>query len=101
MNKCYVNIADYQGGNWAFGFVGTIKEWQELALTWCDSDENFDLYDAIKQHELNEKLLDMISEIWTIEIIELNNENINRIMEVYSEEDLGWLLKFLIDKVVQ
>ena len=43
MKKYYVNIRDYQGGNWACGFVGTIKEWKELAISWCESDENIEV----------------------------------------------------------
>lgn len=97
MEKYYVNVDDYQGGTWAFGRLQTIKGWQETAIEWCDSDENWDLLDEIKNHELNEELLDMISEIWTINIIEFSYDNLNEIEEKYDKYDLGCLLHSVLD----
>ena len=99
MSKLYINVEDYQSGNWAFGFVGTIKEWQELAISWCESDDNDELLEEIKRHELNNELLDIINDIWTINIIEFKKENIDKIIENYDKDDLKWLLKYLVEKV--
>lgn len=99
MSKYYININDFQSGSWAFGIVETIKGWQDIAISWCESDENFELLEEIKNHELNSELLDIINDIWTIEIVEFNKENVYKILENYSQEDLKWLLNNLVDKV--
>ena len=92
MAKYYVNIHDFQGGSWAMGCVETIKGWKERALEWCDSDENWELYKDIKKHKLDTDLLDIISDIWSIEIIEFNKENIEKILENYGKEEYYWML---------
>lgn len=99
MKKYYININDYQSGNWAMGFVDTIKGWQARAISWCESDENYELLDFIKKHKLNEKLLDLISEVWTINIVEFNYDNLDTIMENYSKEDLRFLIQDLMHKI--
>lgn len=75
MNKKYINIADYQGGSWCVGVVKTIKEWKEIALNWCDTDGNEELFEYISKQKENKDLLDFISEIWTIEIVEFDENN--------------------------
>jgi len=99
MKKYYVNIADYQGGTWAMGLLNTIKEWKELALSWCDSDDNEELYRLIKKHKLDTELLDIISEIWSIEIVEFNQDNVDKILESYTEKEYYWLLNDIMEKM--
>ena len=96
-NKYYINVRDYQGGSWAMGLLMTLKQWKILALQWCDSDGNEELYDEIKKHELNDELLDIINEIWTIEIVEFNKENINKILDNYGVNEYYWLLDSVLD----
>lgn len=74
-NKLYINVEDYQGGTWALGQVGTIQEWKEMALSWCDSDENWEMYDFIEKHKNNVALLDYISDYWSIKIVEFDENN--------------------------
>lgn len=97
MKKYYINVDDYQGGTWAFGRIETIKGWQDIAIEWCESDENYEILDIIKNHELNEDLLDIISEIWSMNIIEFNKDNINEIEKKYSIYDMGTLLHNICD----
>lgn len=99
MKKYYININDYQGGTWAMGFTDTIKGWKERAIEWCESDESFELLDFIKKHKLNEDLLGIISEIWSIDIVEFNYDNLDTIMEKYSKEDLRFLIQDLMHKI--
>ena len=99
MKKLYININDYQGGSWAMGQLGTIKDWQKIALEWCDSDENWGLYDEIKNHKLNEELLKIINEIWTIEIVEFNRENLDKILDNYSRNEYYWLLQDIMERL--
>lgn len=93
----YINIRDYQGGTWAMGCVDTIKEWKNRALEWCDSDENWELYKAIKNHKLDTELLDIISEYWDIKIVEFSKDNINEILDNYGTEEYYWLLDSVLD----
>ena len=97
MSKLYINVADYQGGTWSFGCVGDIKYWQERALGWCESDDNEELFDVIKSHKLDNELLDIINDIWTMDIVEFKRENIDRILESYDEDSLAWLLINLME----
>ena len=92
MKKYYINVADYQGGSWAMGLLNTISDWKKLALVWCDSDDNIELYRLIKKHKLDTELLDLISEIWSIEIVEFNQDNLNKILESYTDKEYYWLL---------
>lgn len=106
MSKLYVNIRDYQSenaghncGGFAFGFVGTIKDWKERALEWCDSDSNIEIYNYIKKHKLNEDLLEFINDYWDIKIGELNKDNIRELEEHYGAYEFGILVRYLIDYI--
>lgn len=106
MGKLYVNSRDYQSGNagykyggFAFGFVGTIKDWKNRALEWCDSDGNLEMYNYIKKHKLNEDLLEDINKYWDIKIVELNKDNIRELVEYYHAYDFGVLVRYLIDYI--
>lgn len=99
MKKYYINVNDYQGGSWAMGCLHTIKEWKQRALEWCDTDENWELYKYIKKHKLNTELLDIISEYWSINIVEFNYDNLDKILDNYGRYEYYWLLQDIIDKV--
>lgn len=88
----YVNIKDNQSGGWYVGVCQTIEEWKNSALVWCDSDNNEELYEIIEKHELDEKLIDMISDIWSIEIVKLNKENYFDIVDSLDFEELKTLI---------
>lgn len=96
MKKFYVNIRDRQGGTWYLGVCNTIKEWKETALMWCDSNGNEELYKVIKKHKLDAELIDMISDIWSMEIVEVNIDNYYKIANNLDCEDLKPLLYTLI-----
>ena len=99
MKKYYINVADYQGGTWAMGCLETISGWKNRALEWCDSDGNIELYRLIKKHKLDTELLDIINDIWTIEIVEFNVDNINKILETYSEKEYYYLLQDIMENM--
>lgn len=71
----YINTRDYQGGSWYIGVIGSIKEWKEFALFWCDSDDNEELYDYISKQKENEDLLNFINEVWSMEIVKFDKNN--------------------------
>lgn len=97
MKKYYINVNDFQGGSWAFGCVKTLSGWKKIALEWCDADENWELYRIIKTHKLDNELLDIINDIWTINIVELNVENTNKIMETYTTRDYYYLILDMLE----
>lgn len=99
MKKYYINVNDYQGGSWAMGCLSTIKEWKQRALEWCDSDENWELYKAIKKHKLDNELLDIINDYWSINIVEFNKENQDKIIENYGIGDYQWLIRDILYKI--
>ena len=90
MNKMYINISDFQGGSWYVGVVKTIKEWKEIALNWCETDDNDELFDYINKLEENTDLLDFISEIWSIEIVEFDKNNKEHLQ--LKEDRESWCL---------
>jgi len=73
--KEYINVSDFQGGSWYIGVVETIENWKEIALSWCETDEAEELYEYINKQKADKKLLDFISEVWSIEIVEFNKNN--------------------------
>lgn len=79
----YINIADYQGGSWYVGSMGTLEQWKNTALSWCDSDDNDELYDYINNRKASKGLIEFINEVWQIEIVKYdkNNEEHKRLIE--------------------
>lgn len=84
----YINIGDHQGDQFAVGCYGSLKAWALKVLDWADADEYGDsIDDAIDGTDttqmiyvyqlLNcfkpETLIDLINEIWQIEIIKLED----------------------------
>lgn len=98
-NKYYINVADYQGGSWGMGHISTIAEWQQYALEWCDSDENWEMYDYIKNHALDKELLDIISDYWSIKIVEFSRDNYNLIEERYDADSYRYLIGDILSKI--
>jgi len=74
--KKYIVIEDYQGGEFGMYRAYTAEEWGEQAYEWADSDdwENPDEC-LLENFKTEEELINFISEIWEIEIVELNSEN--------------------------
>ena len=80
----YICIKDLQGGTFAVGCVETIENWQKIALNWCDSDGNYELYNYIKK--LNEKhVINEIREIWQLKIIPVTELDIERMFELVEK----------------
>lgn len=71
----YINTRDYQGGSWFVGVKGSIQEWKNTALCWCDMDGNDELYEYIEKQKADKDLLDFINEVWTMEIVKYDKNN--------------------------
>ena len=84
-NSLYINISDFQGGDFAIGYYGTLKQWRAKAMEWCYLDEHSGLYRDLKTYKIkNYQLIDFINTYWEIEIVEYDkNKNYD-----ISEEDL-------------
>lgn len=71
--KLYINLEDYQNGGWFVGVYGTLKQWRNQAMEWCDMDENYEIYNLLKYYKIkNCDLLYFINDYWTIGIEEFN-----------------------------
>lgn len=85
--KKYLCIKDLQGGDFAVGCLESSEGWRKIALNWCGSDDNDELYRTVE--ELQEKeIINFIMEIWQIEIIELSEQalqTINFIEKIYKK----------------
>ena len=74
MKKMYININDYQGGDFAIGVYGKLIQWRKKAMEWCDMDDNYSLLNALKYYKIkNSELIDFINDFWDIEIVEFDN----------------------------
>lgn len=93
MNKLYINVEDYQGGDFAVGETLTAKDWKERVLQWCDSDGAEELYDYYKNFDISNEekewnFIQDISETWQIYIVpyDKNNEEHRILKEEYEGE---------------
>ena len=85
MQKKYIVIRDYQGGEFGMYRDYTAKEWGEQAFTWADSDGWENPEECLLENFKNEKeLIDYIQEMWDVEIVELNKNN-NEVMEFLKD----------------
>lgn len=77
MPKKYINIDDYQNGEWALGFCGTLKQWRECAMAWAFQDDMYVTYNQLKYYKIkNSRLIEYINDIWDIGIVEFDpNKN--------------------------
>ena len=71
--ELYINIKDYQGGNFAVGCIGNLKEWREKAIYWCDNDNYESLVKMLENYKIkNNELIDFIQDFWSIEIVKFD-----------------------------
>lgn len=79
--KKYIVIKDYQDGEFGMYRDFTAEQWGQQAYEWADSDdwENPDEC-LLENFETEKELIDFISEMWELEIIELN-KNDERVIE--------------------
>lgn len=99
--KKYININDYQGGTWAMGIIEPLNYWKKLALQWSDSDGNIEIYNMIKKHKLDAELIKIINDIWSIELVEFNLKNKNRIIEEYLNNRYTYVIRDLIEALIE
>lgn len=72
--KYFRGVEDYQGGSWGM-YVQSISDWRKIAMGWCDSDENWELYNALKYYKIkNKDLIEFIEEFWTIKLVPTSKE---------------------------
>jgi len=79
----YKCTRDLQGGSFAVDISQTIEEWRETAISWADSDESFGVVKELKKLPAN-KIIDYISEFWTLEIIKIYK---NQVRVIPGNED--------------
>lgn len=81
MCKQYICIDDYQNGDFHIGDTKTAEEWREWAMQMNDYDEFDDeMKQAIKSRQ-GDDLVQLIADIWQIEIVEFDKNNAEHIAE--------------------
>lgn len=85
--KYFRGVEDYQGGHWGM-FVKPINEWRKTAMNWCDSDENWEIYNELKYYRIkNKDLIPFIERMWDIKIVETPKEMYLKYKDVLYAED--------------
>lgn len=85
--KYFRGVKDYQGGSWGM-YCQSIKDWRQTAMEWCDSDENWGTYNALKYYKIkNEDLIDFIEDYWEIKLVETSKELYLKYKDKYDIED--------------
>lgn len=74
-------LEDLQGGEFAVGRVATIKEWKEIALEWCESDNNEEYAKFIKRLPQKD-IIGEIASMWDLEIKPITELDIERMFEL-------------------
>lgn len=83
----YRGVEDYQGGTWGM-YVQSISDWRKCAIEWCDSDENWELYNALKHYKIkNDKLIPFIEDYWSIKLVPTTKELYLKYKDIYNVED--------------
>jgi hypothetical protein len=82
----YINIEDMQKTGWALGVIGTWKDWREMAMSWAFIDSMEEVYEFLKSEIKGQDLIDYISDIWEINIVEFDENNKEHI---YLRENRG------------
>ena len=70
-NDIYVNVHDNQGTGWALGRILTLKDWRDQAIDWAEADGNEEVQEMIIDAR-DDEVLDLISDIWDIQIKAMN-----------------------------
>lgn len=85
MEKKYIVIRDYQGGEFGMYRDYTAKEWGEQAFSWAENDDWEQPEECLLENFKSEKeLIDFIQDMWEIEIIELDKNN-NEVMDFLKD----------------
>ena len=85
--KYYRGVKDYQGGSWGM-YCQSIKGWRETAMCWCDSDENWETYNALKYYKIkNADLIPFIENFWDIKLVETPKEMYLKYKDKYHIEE--------------
>lgn len=81
--KKYINLDDYQGDSFACGRIGSLKSWAYQVCEWATMDEYYDTIDEYDMFDIGllqlmnnfnpDTLIEIINEMWTINIQEVNN----------------------------
>lgn len=83
----YICIKDLQGTGFALDYVGTLKEWRELAMSWAYGDDRISLYNELKYYKIkNSELLDFIQDFWELEIVEYKEDEITEWCDCCGQE---------------
>ena len=83
----YRGVRDYQGGSWGM-YVQSISDWRKSAMDWCDSDENWGLYNALKYYKIkNKDLIPYIEDYWDIKLVPTSKELYLKYKDKYDTED--------------
>ena len=69
MKDLYVNIADFQGTDFAIGRTGTIEQWRQQALDWLDNNDFTRDYIEYLKNLDSDKVIAEISDNWQIYIV--------------------------------
>lgn len=87
--KYFRGVEDYQGGSWGM-YVQSISDWRKSAMQWCDSDENWELYNALKYYKIkNKDLIPYIEDVWDIKLVPTSKEMYLKYKDVIHEEEYG------------
>ncbi len=71
--ELYINIDDRQGGIFAIGRIGTLKQWREQAIEWFDSENNECLQNKFSKYYIkNKDLIQYINDMFEIEIVKFD-----------------------------
>lgn len=85
--KYFRGVEDYQGGSWGM-YVQSISDWRKSAMQWCDSDENWELYNALKYYKIkNKDLIPYIEDVWDIKLVPTSKEMYLKYKDAIHEEE--------------
>lgn len=88
MEKKYICVADYQGGDFGKYRTYTAKEWGEQARDWSDSDSSeYPEQWLLENFKNEEELINSIADMWEIQLEELSIDNIEVVEFLLSELD--------------
>lgn len=83
----YICTRDFQGNNFAVGKIQTANQWKETAMAWCWQDDCEELMKKIEEMTDERKIIDIIQEIWQLEIVLINDKTAELIKEIQELKD--------------